>query len=193
MDVQKAQMSDIDALVDMRVRYLTEDHGRLEIQDAETIAEKLPQYFRTHLGKDLFCYIIRDGKDIVSCAFLLVVEKPMSPAFINGKTGTVLNVYTRPTHRHKGYASLIMKELISDARKMTLCTIDLKATDEGYSLYRSSGFTDDVSKYHLMKWQNQFLTAEQDQEPDEDLTLEERVTRLERRVALLEASDGAVG
>lgn len=38
-----------------------------------------------------------------------------------------------------------------------------------------------------------FLTAEQDQEPDEDLTLEERVTRLERRVALLEASDGAVG
>ena len=44
-----------------------------------------------------------------------------------------------------------------------------------------------------MKWQNQFLTAEQDQEPDEDLTLEERVTRLERRVALLEASDGVDG
>ena len=38
-----------------------------------------------------------------------------------------------------------------------------------------------------------FLTAEMDQEPDEDLTLEERVARLERRVALLEASDGAVG
>jgi len=38
-----------------------------------------------------------------------------------------------------------------------------------------------------------FLTAEVDQEPDEDLTLEERVTRLERRVALLEANDGAVG
>jgi len=38
-----------------------------------------------------------------------------------------------------------------------------------------------------------FLTAEEDPEPDEDLTLEERVTRLERRVALLEASDGAVG
>ena len=38
-----------------------------------------------------------------------------------------------------------------------------------------------------------FLTAEQEQEPDEDLTLEERVARLERRAALLEASDGAVG
>ena len=38
-----------------------------------------------------------------------------------------------------------------------------------------------------------FLTAEEDQEPDENLSLEERITRLERRVALLEASDGAVG
>lgn len=155
MDVQKAQISDIDALVDLRIQYITEDHGQLEIQDAATIAEKLPEYFKTHLGKDLFCYILRDGKYIVSCAFLLIIEKPMSPAFINGKTGTVLNVYTRPAYRHKGYAGLIIKELISDARKMTLCTIELKATDAGYSLYRSAGFTDDVSKYHLMKWQNQ--------------------------------------
>lgn len=38
-----------------------------------------------------------------------------------------------------------------------------------------------------------FLIAEDDQEPDEDLTLEERVTRLEKRVAMLEAYDGAVG
>ena len=155
MDVQKAQISDIDALVDLRIQYITEDHGQLEIQDAATIAEKLPEYFKTHLGKDLFCYILRDGKYIVSCAFLLIIEKPMSPAFINGKTGTVLNVDTRPAYRHKGYAGLIIKELISDARKMALCTIELKATDAGYSLYRSAGFTDDVSKYHLMKWQNQ--------------------------------------
>ena len=154
MDVQKARLSDIDSLVDLRIRYLTEDHGRLEVQDAEAIAEKLPEYFRAHLGKDLFCYIVRDGQDIVSCAFLLIVEKPMSPAFINGKTGTVLNVYTRPAHRHKGYAGLIMKELLSDARKMALCTIELKATDAGYSLYRSAGFVDDVSKYHLMTWKN---------------------------------------
>lgn len=40
---------------------------------------------------------------------------------------------------------------------------------------------------------SQFLTAEEPLEPDEDLTIEERVTRLERRVALLEMKDGAVG
>ena len=40
---------------------------------------------------------------------------------------------------------------------------------------------------------SQFLTAEEPLEPDEDLTIEERVTRLEKRVAMLEAYDGAVG
>ena len=40
---------------------------------------------------------------------------------------------------------------------------------------------------------SKFLIAEDEQEPDEDLTLEERVTRLEKRVAMLEAYDGAVG
>ena len=40
---------------------------------------------------------------------------------------------------------------------------------------------------------SQFLTAEEPLEPDEDLTIEERVTRLEKRVAMLEMKDGAVG
>ena len=40
---------------------------------------------------------------------------------------------------------------------------------------------------------SQFLTAEEPLEPDADLTIEERVTRLEKRVAMLEMKDGAVG
>ena len=42
MDVQKAQISDIDALVDLRIQYITEDHGQLEIQDAATIVSASP-------------------------------------------------------------------------------------------------------------------------------------------------------
>lgn len=54
------------------------------------------------------------------------VEKPMSPAFMNGKTGTVLNVYTKPQCRH-----------------------------HGYSLYKSIGVADSVSRYHQMEWRNE--------------------------------------
>lgn len=34
---------------------------------------------------------------------------------------------------------------------MGLDFVELKATDAGYSLYRSLGFEDSVSKYHNMK------------------------------------------
>ena len=50
-----------------------------------------------------------------------------------------------------------MDVLLGEAKDMGLVTIDLKSTEEGYSLYRSVGFRDDHSKYHMMKWDNQEL------------------------------------
>ena len=155
MNVEKAGIDDIDALVKMRLDFLREDNGSLDDHDLAIILRELPGYFQAHLGKDLFVYVIRDGQTIVSCAFLLVIEKPMSPAFINGKTGTVLNVYTCPSYRCRGYAKMIMEALLSDAGEKELSVLELKSTDAGYSLYRSVGFTDDCSKYHMMKWKNQ--------------------------------------
>ena len=155
MTVEKARTKDIEALVKMRLSYLIEDNGSLDAQDLEAIKRELPGYFQAHLGKDLFVYVVRDGQTIVSCAFLLTVEKPMSPAFINGKTGKVLNVYICTSYRRKGCAKLIMEALLSEAKKMEISVIELKATEDGYPLYRSVGFVDDGSRYHRMKWKNQ--------------------------------------
>ena len=102
MNVEKAGTQDIDFLVKRRLDYLMEDYGSLEVRDLITIKKELPGYFRAHMGKDLFAYVIRHEQDVIACAFLLVVEKPMSPAFINGRTGIVLNVYTFPAYRRRG-------------------------------------------------------------------------------------------
>jgi len=155
MSVRKAVRDDIDELVRLRIAYLKEDNGQLDDRDAETIAKELPDYFRRHLGRDLFCYVWQEGGEIVASAFLLLVEKPMSPAFINGRTGTVLNVYTCPEHRRRGYAAQVMRRLLADAGEMELSVVELKSTDAGYPLYRSVGFADDASGYHPMKWRNQ--------------------------------------
>ena len=81
--------------------------------------------------------------------------KPMSPAFINGKTATILNVYTLPAYRRRGYVRMLMNAMITDAKELNIDVIELKATEDGYDLYRSAGFEDDRSKYHLMKWKAQ--------------------------------------
>jgi GNAT superfamily N-acetyltransferase len=154
MNVEKAGVDDIDVLVKLRLDYLCEDHGSLSEDDRTVIRRDLPGYFQAHLAKDLFVYVIREDHVIVSCAFLLIIEKPMSPSFINGKSGIVLNVYTCPSARRKGYAGAVMRTMISDAKEKNLSVIELKSTEDGYRLYRSVGFTDDCSKYHMMKWKN---------------------------------------
>lgn len=148
--VEKADLSDIDELVKLRVDYLTEDYGSLTDNQVTKIRNQLLEYYRNHLNKDLFIYVVK-SEEIISCCFLLVSEKPANPSFINGKTGTVLNVYTKPHFRRKGVAGTIMKFLITDAEKMGLDFVELKATNDGYNLYRSVGFEDVVSKYHNMK------------------------------------------
>ncbi len=153
--VKYAKMTDVAALIELRLAYLEEDHGKLSEDELEIIRRDLPDYFKRNLNQNLFCYLVREQEEIAACAFLLVVEKPMSPAFLTGKTGTVLNVYTRPAHRHKGYARQIMEKLLADASAKNLSVVDLKSTEDGYRLYQSVGFVDDVSAYHLMKWHNQ--------------------------------------
>ena len=154
MTVEKAGADEIDALVKLRLAYLNEDKGPLSDHETGEIRKQLPGYFRDHLNKDLFVYVIRSGDTIAACAFLLVIEKPMSPAFLNGKTGTVLNVYTVPSYRRKGCAQKIMRTMLAEAEKKAVAVIELKSTDAGYDLYRSIGFSDDRSDYHLLKWIN---------------------------------------
>ena len=155
MNVEKAGINDIDALVKMRLDYLHDDNGSLTDCDIAVIRKDLPDYFREHMDKDLFVYVIREKQAIVACAFLLTIAKPMSPSFINGKTGIVLNVFTCQPYRRRGYAKQIMEVLLEEAKRLELSVVELKSTEDGYPLYRSVGFVDGGSRYHMMKWENQ--------------------------------------
>ena len=147
---EKASTADTDELIQMRLAYLTEDYGALTDDQIIKISASLPKYFKEHLGRDLIVYVAR-ASDIVSCSFLLIQEKPANPSFINGRTGTILNVYTKPAYRRQGLAKKLLKQLISDAGSLNLDYIELRATNEGYELYRSLGFLDVESGYRNMK------------------------------------------
>lgn len=151
MIFEKATVQDICTLTELRIAYLQEDIGQITDADLELMNSSLPSYYEKHLNKNLMAYVVRDEVGIVSCAFLLIVEKPMSRSFFTGKTGTVLNVYTKPEYRKKGYAKKLITMMLEDAKAEGVSVIELKATEDGYSLYKSVGFEDVVAKYHNMK------------------------------------------
>lgn len=147
----QATMDDVNELIALRLAYLTDDLGELSAEHIAMLPGELVPYFKKHLGKDLLAFVARD-KDIVSCGWLLLVEKPPSPRFPHGRTGVLFNVYTKPERRHQGLASGVMRELMEYARTIELDVLELHATDDGYPLYLSLGFEDDSAPHKPMRF-----------------------------------------
>ena len=150
MIFEKADRNDTEALVKLRVEYILADFGDVPAETMAAIADALPDYFNEHLGKDLFAFVCRADSTIAGCCLLHVSEMPPNPSFIHGKTGTVLNVYTRPLFRKKGIAHKLMEMLLNESEKLGLDYVELKATDEGYGLYKKLGF-EKLYSYWYMK------------------------------------------
>ena len=159
----RATIADAEILTELRLAYLDEDLGPLDAARAGAFRAALPDYFRRHLDRDLFGYIARESGQTVACALLLFTEKPPSPAFPSGRTGTVLNVYTSPAFRRRGVARKLMETLLSDALRLGLSTVELKATEAGQALYRSLGFRGAEARYQAMTWRN---PEQSDRSPD---------------------------
>lgn len=149
MNIFRAQ--DISGLTDIRMKYLREDFPFMTDAEAEHIREGLPRYYEKHLNVDFFAYIAEDGGRTVGSAFLAVKELPPNPSFPNGRVGTVLNVFTEAGHRRQGIATALMELLIADAKTMELDYIELKASADGYPLYKKLGFEKSVSSFTPMK------------------------------------------
>ena len=138
-----ATHEDVPQLIELRMAYLLADFGTLDATVEDTIRGSLPSFFDRHLGGDLFAYAMRcDDGSIVSLALMLVSEKPPNPRFPHGRIGTVFNVFTVPEHRRRGLARQVMGALVEDARLRGLDLVELNATDDGYDLYKSLGFSD---------------------------------------------------
>ncbi len=154
MKIEYATARDIEKLTELRLSYLYADFGELGDDMISAARRVLPEYFKNHLNRDIFCYLMREGEEVAACAFLLVVEKPLSPLFATGKIGIVMNVYTHPDHRRKGYARSVIEKLLADAREKNLSSVELQATAAGYPLYKSVGFKDEEGRYRNMSWEN---------------------------------------
>ncbi len=147
MEICRAKKSDIGKLIDLRLEYLNSDYGKLKSEQEKEIVSQLETYFITHLDRDFIAYIANDLDRGIAGAFLVISEKPANPNFITGKTGVILNVYTRPEYRKQGIASRLLTELIREARTLNLSYLELSSTREGEPVYRKLGFKEKELHY----------------------------------------------
>jgi len=142
MIVRKATVKDVETLIRLRLDYLTEDGYSLPSVEREALSSRLRCYFSEHIGKDFVAVLAEEEGVVVSSAYLAVIEKPASPAFITGRAGTLMNVLTYAPYRRRGIATRVLQRMIDEAKQLGVSVIDLFATKDGELLYRKLGFTE---------------------------------------------------
>ena len=146
-----ANLNDIPELVRLRILYMIDDFGSVSDEERAGMEKQLPDYFERELGKKLIAFVARSKGKIVAVAYLLIIEKPANPYFLNGLDSEVLSVYTEVEYRGRGICTNLMKNMIDYAAEHKIGRIDLIATEDGYPLYKKLGFEDRVQKYKDMR------------------------------------------
>ena len=67
-------------------------------------------------------------------------KAPEGVQVTTGLQGLIVNVYTEPSWRHRGLASLLMRHALDGARAHHVASLVLHASDQGRSMYESLGF-----------------------------------------------------
>lgn len=152
MKIFRAEENDIDSLIKIRLEFLREDFPDMTESDERNITQQMKGYFQKHIsGDDFIAILAEDNGSVVSSAFMVVVERPANPFFSTGRTGTILNVFTKPEYRRRGIAKMILLTLLDEARKLDVSVIDLLATNDGKALYEQLGFSGHHNTYMRLK------------------------------------------
>ena len=146
-----ASKDDISELIRLRIMYIIEDYGSISEDERHAMEQQLPDYFDRRLGKNIIAFVARANGHMVATAYLLIIEKPANPSMQNGLVGEVLSVFTEKDYRGQGISTRLLSEVINYAKDNNLCFIDLKATEDGYSIYKKIGFKDRNQKYKDMR------------------------------------------
>jgi len=145
---KKLGVDDLDLFIKLRIDFLSETNKELTEKNKEFIINSLEKYYKEYLLKNEFIGIICEYNSIiVSTAFLAISEKPANYHFINGKIGTLLNVYTYPEYRKNGISTKIMEIIIKEAKEQNVSEIELIATEDGEKMYFKFGFNEPKMKY----------------------------------------------
>lgn len=148
---RKANNKDICELARLRIDYMKEVFNGITIDEEMRLNKDLLEYFKRNLGENCIAFIAEEKDHMVSCALLILIEKPYSPVLKNGIAGEVMGVYTEPNYRNKGIATKLMSDMVKYAKENKLDRIDLDASADGLHVYRKVGFIESDSPYVRMR------------------------------------------
>ena len=148
--IRKAQMYDIPVLSSHH-RLMFEEMSQVEgvkFENADWAA--MEESYKRKLEQQLtvgtcIAYVLEFKGKILASGAVTIVEIAPLPNDPNSKSGYIHSIYTDKEHRRKGYAKLIMEELIMTCKTLNIRRVQLKPSKAGIGLYEKLGFKANTS------------------------------------------------
>lgn len=139
--IRIANLSDLDAIVEMRLALLREVGNLKHGDDISELAAANRRYFSGKIStNDCIVWVADLVGKLVSTSTLVRIEKPPVADNLVGVEGYVLNMYTLPEWRSKGIATALLAALITSAKCYQIPRLWLHATPSAVSVYERAGF-----------------------------------------------------
>ncbi len=151
--LRKATLEDLEQLLILRIALIRSANGLTENEDLAELYKANGKYIQAELNKGLFIWVIEENGEIVGTIGLNLFHKPPTYTNPSGKEAYIMNVYVKPMHRGKGYASQLVKTVLNYCEERGYEKVDIVATQDGKPLYLKLGFKDKdrVMEYSLNK------------------------------------------
>ena len=140
MEIRKANKSDINTLMDVRLEMLRVVNNMTEDAEFDKVLEDSSREYFLH--GDQTTVIAIDGGKTIGCASLSYITIMPTYDHPTGKRAHLMNVYTNGAYRRQGIAYKMTTMLIEEAWDRGATEISLDATESGRPLYRKCGFKD---------------------------------------------------
>ncbi len=141
IEVRKAGLGDVEALMEWRMEVLREVFSLSEETPMGDLAEQNRRYYQKALPAEehLACFAYDCG-EAVGCGGVCFHDEMPSPDNPAGRCAYLMNVYTRPSHRGRGVGRAMVLWLVDEAARRGAGKIYLESSEAGKTLYRNMGF-----------------------------------------------------
>jgi ribosomal protein S18 acetylase RimI-like enzyme len=140
MEYRKAELSDIEALSQMRLAMLREEGDFSEAFKAQLL-ENTKTYIENGIKDDSFVtWIAEEDGELAAMGGVCFFTLPPNDWCPGGKSAYIGNMYTAPAFRKRGIASRLLELVLDEAKSRGCERIWLHTTGAGKRLYEKYSF-----------------------------------------------------
>ncbi|WP_294704863.1 GNAT family N-acetyltransferase [uncultured Fusobacterium sp.] len=149
MFIKRLNIEDVESFLHLRLNLFYELQEIERNDDVEKLKNSTMEYYLKNIDKTLITYGVIEKDKIVSIGSLCLFERIPYIENLSGKEGYILNIYTLPEYRKKGYGKEITKKLIEYSKDIGIKRLWLNTSNEGKKLYSKLGFKNKENKMEI--------------------------------------------